>query len=200
MASMSYRAVAAAQPGEVTTVPPAIPVRCWPSSATEDAPPPTVTWAGTPAGRLSRNWLTPPASSSGSVPAGRGSLMSRVSEPAMTAIPATLPPRRSTLVSWVPPARSRLQVTAALSTTFTAYPESRRWAGGPPDPGPVRRRDAEQGPAELARADVEDRGPRRDLELGAGQAVPGHRGQVSGRGPAEGEGSAARSHRDGDRG
>ncbi len=68
---MSNREVAVAQPGGVSTVPPATPVRVWSSTDTKDAPPPTVTWAGTPPGRLSRNWLAPPASRKGSVPAGR---------------------------------------------------------------------------------------------------------------------------------
>ena len=42
-ASMSNREVAVAQPGGVSTVPPAIPVRVWLPSVTNDAPPPTVT-------------------------------------------------------------------------------------------------------------------------------------------------------------
>ena len=120
---MSKRDVAVAQPGGVSTVPPAIPVSFWSSTDTKDAPPPTVTWTGTPPGRLSRNWLTPPASRKGSVPDGRGRLTSSTAEPAVTATPATLPPRRSAWVRSVPPARSRLHVTAELSTTFTAYPD-----------------------------------------------------------------------------
>src|SRR5260370_2867873 len=43
---MSNRDRAAAQPGGVSTVPPATPVRFWSSTDTDDAPPPTVTWAG----------------------------------------------------------------------------------------------------------------------------------------------------------
>ena len=116
-------AIDALGPGGVSTVPPATPVRFWSSTDTKDAPPPTVTWAGTPPGRLSRNWLAPPASRKGSVPAGLGRLTSRMSVPAVTATTATLPPRRSTSVRWVPPARSMLHVTAELSTTFTAYPQ-----------------------------------------------------------------------------
>src|SRR4029077_15413440 len=122
---MSKRDVPDAQPGGVSTVPPAIPVSFWSSTDTDDAPPPTVTWTGTPPGRLSRNWLTPPARRNGSVPDGRGRLTSSTAEPAITATPATLPPRRSAAVRWVPPARSRLHVTAELSTTRTAYPELR---------------------------------------------------------------------------
>src|SRR6266568_7768970 len=132
---MSKRDVADAQPGGVSTVPPAIPVSLWSSTDTDDAPPPTVTWTGTPPGRLSRNWLTPPARRNGSVPDGRGRLTSSTAEPAITATPATLPPRRSTWVRWVPPARSRLHVTAELSTTLTTYPESWGRPGGsfPPE-------------------------------------------------------------------
>src|SRR5580704_5570090 len=129
---MSKRDVADAQPGGVSTVPPATPVRFWSSTDTDDAPPPTVTWTGAPPGRLSRNWLTPPARRNGSVPDGRGRLTSSTAEPAITATPATLPPRRSTWVRWVPPARSRLHVTAELSTTLTTYPEP--WALGPVAP------------------------------------------------------------------
>src|SRR5690242_9110162 len=120
---MAKRDVALVQPGGVSTVPPAIPVSFWPSTETKDAPPPTATWTGTPPGRLSRNWLTPPASRNGSVPDGRGRLTSSAAEPAVTAIPATLPPRRSTTVRSVPLARSRAHVTAELSTTRTTYPE-----------------------------------------------------------------------------
>src|SRR5690242_10712811 len=120
---MAKRDVALVQPGGVSTVPPAIPVSFWPSTETKDAPPPTATWTGTPPGRLSRNWLTPPASRNGSVPDGRGRLTSSAAEPAVTAIPATLPPRRSTTVRSVPLARSRAHVTAELRTTRTTYPE-----------------------------------------------------------------------------
>src|SRR6266581_6293861 len=131
---MSKRDVAEAQPGGVSTVPPAIPVSFWSSTDTDDAPPPTVTWTGTPPGRLSRNWLTPPARRNGSVPDGRGRLTSSTAEPAITATPATVPPRRSAWVRWVPPARSMLHVTAELSTTFTTYPG---WPCGAPGAGLV---------------------------------------------------------------
>src|SRR5207244_9186960 len=133
---MSKRDVADAQPGGVSTVPPATPVSFWSSTDTDDAPPPTVTWTGTPPGRLSRNWLTPPASRKGIVPDGRGRLTSSAAEPAVTASPATLPPRRSTTVRWVPLARSMAHVTAEFSTTFTTYPEPRGEtdASSPPEP------------------------------------------------------------------
>src|SRR5207244_9492205 len=120
---MAKRDVALVQPGGVSTVPPAIPVSFWPSTDTKDAPPPTATWTGTPPGRLSRNWLTPPARRNGSVPDGRGRLTSSAAQPAVPALPATLPPRRSTTVRSVPLARSRAHVTAELSTTRTTYPE-----------------------------------------------------------------------------
>src|SRR5580693_1568878 len=119
---MSNRDVAVAQPGGASTVPPATPVRSWLPIDTKEAPPPTVTRAGTPPGRLIRNWLTPPASRKGNVPDGRGRLTSRMSEPAVTAIPPTRPPRRSASVRWVPAAKSRLHTTDELSTTVTASP------------------------------------------------------------------------------
>src|SRR5690348_2555814 len=124
------RDVAVAQPGGVSTVPPAIPVSSWLSTETDDAPPPAVTWTGTPPGRLSRIWLAPPASRKGSVPDGRGRLTSSTAEPAVTATPVTVPPRRSATVRWVPPARSSAHVTAELSTTLTTYRESCTCPGG----------------------------------------------------------------------
>src|SRR6201989_2355626 len=124
------RDVAVAQPGGVSTVPPAIPVSSWSSTDTEDAPPPAVTWTGTPPGRLSRNWLAPPASRKGSVPDGRGRGKSSTGQAATTATPGHVPPRRAAPVRWVPPARSSAHVTAELSTTLTSYRESCTCPGG----------------------------------------------------------------------
>ena len=51
---MSNLDTAVVQPGGVSIVPPAIPVWLWPSTDTQEAPPPTRTRAGTPPGVRSK--------------------------------------------------------------------------------------------------------------------------------------------------
>ena len=205
---MSKRDVAVAQPGGVSTVPPAIPVRFWSSTDTNDAPPPTVTWTGTPPGRLSRNWLTPPASRKGSVPDGPGQAhvehgrarrhrdpghlaAAQVGLGALGAARQVQAPRDGRVEHHLAP-RTRSSGHVPRGAGAGQREHDQPGAGQHrPDRGAVRRRDAQQGAAEPAHADVEERRPRGHLERGAGQVAPGHRHGVRRGGRGEGEGGAA---------
>jgi hypothetical protein len=98
VASTSYPAAPAAQPGVLYTDPAATPTWLWPLSAISPAPAVVLTRAGTPLGRLIRSRLAPAASRTVTLAAGRGSVRSMTLEPLVTAMPASRPLARSAMV------------------------------------------------------------------------------------------------------
>ena len=193
---MSKRDVAVAQPGGVSTVPPATPVRFWSSTDTKDAPPPTVTWTGTPPGRLSRNWLDPAGQQEGQRARRAGQTHVEHSRARRHGDPRYLAAAQVGLGALGAARQVQAPRDGRVEHHFHRVPGPLNMMGARagqrehdqlragqhrPDRGVVRRRDAQQGSAEPAHADVEERRPRGHLERGAGQAAPGHRRRATGR-------------------